>query len=253
MGQQGVPTDQKMTSKIRQMFRVEVAVGRFLVKPGIPGGGPVPRRGGEEHVRSASPETGRSWARMVRMSGFAKAIVVVAVTLPVPVPPASGGDRTSEKVRGRIQEYERARGLLVLYPRNRVRQARDAVRASGFREVSHEQRLDALRCRWDYKDRRKLGRMLGDLATSPAVRLVEPDPRLRRPGVHADSRSRRRRNPGGRDRRPARKEWSRATSGAASCLIRAVLSSPLSSTSPASSAPASGPVADLAPRLGRTG
>lgn len=45
------------------------------------------------------------------MIGLKKAIVAgVAVLFLVTIPPASGGD----KVRGRIQEYERARRLLVV-------------------------------------------------------------------------------------------------------------------------------------------
>ena len=112
------------------------------------------------------------------MGGLWKVIVVgFAASLLVAFPPASGGEKTSEKVRGRVQEYERARRLLVVYPRNKAQQARDAAREAGFKVVEHEKNLDALRCRWDGNDRKKLERMLGDLAASPAVRLIEPDPR----------------------------------------------------------------------------
>jgi hypothetical protein len=90
---------------------------------------------------------------------------------------ASGGDKTSDKVRGRVQEYERSRRLLVVYGRSRVQQARDAAREAGFQVVAHERKLDALRCRWDGSDRKKLERMLIELAASPAVRLIEPDPK----------------------------------------------------------------------------
>jgi hypothetical protein len=112
------------------------------------------------------------------MSGLGKAIMVgVAVLGFVSLPPASGADKISEKVRGRLQEYERARRLLVVYPRNRVQHARDAARLAGFKVVENEPRLSALRCRWDGNDRKKLERMPIELATSPAVRLIEPDPR----------------------------------------------------------------------------
>ena len=112
------------------------------------------------------------------MAGLWKAIVIgLAASFLVTLQPASGADKTSEKVRGRIQEYERARRLLVVYARNRVQQARDAAREAGFKVVEHERSLDALRCRWDGNDRKKLERMLEVLAASPAVRLVEPDPR----------------------------------------------------------------------------
>jgi hypothetical protein len=112
------------------------------------------------------------------MSGLWKAIVVgFAVVGFVSVPTASGGDKTSDKVRGRVQEYERSRRLLVVYGRNRVQQARDAAREAGFQVVEHEKKLYALRCRWDGNDRKKLERMLIELAASLAVRLIEPDPR----------------------------------------------------------------------------
>jgi hypothetical protein len=35
----------------------------------------------------------------------------------------------------------------------------------------------AFRCRWDGNDRKKLEQMLERLAASPAVRLIEPDPK----------------------------------------------------------------------------
>jgi hypothetical protein len=112
------------------------------------------------------------------MSGLGKAIVVgVAVLGFVSLPPASGGDKNADKVRGRIQEYERARRLLVVHPKSKVSQAREAVREAGFKVVEHERNLDALRSRWDGNDRKKLEQMLEKLAASPAVRLIEPDPR----------------------------------------------------------------------------
>ena len=49
------------------------------------------------------------------MIGLGKTIVVgVALLIFVPVPSATGGDKLPEKVRGRIQDYERARRLLVI-------------------------------------------------------------------------------------------------------------------------------------------
>jgi hypothetical protein len=112
------------------------------------------------------------------MKGLWKAIVVGVALLGFVSPtPASGGDKTSEKVRGRIQEYERARRMLVVYPKNKVFQAREAVREAGFKVVENERKLDALRCRWDGNDRKKLEQMLEKLAASPAVRLIEPDPK----------------------------------------------------------------------------
>jgi hypothetical protein len=112
------------------------------------------------------------------MSELGKAIVVGVTVLGCgSLPIASGGDKIADKVRGRIQEYERARRLLVVYPRNKAQQARNAVREVGFKVVEHERNLDALRCRWDGSDRKTLERMLIELAASPAVRLIEPDPR----------------------------------------------------------------------------
>jgi hypothetical protein len=88
------------------------------------------------------------------MSGLWKAIVVgIAVLGFVSLPSASGGDKTSDKVRGRVQEYERSRRLLVVYSRNRVQQARDAAHEAGFKVIEHERNLDALRCRWDGNNR----------------------------------------------------------------------------------------------------
>jgi hypothetical protein len=112
------------------------------------------------------------------MIGLMKSVVVgITVLGVVSLLPASGGDRTSHKVRGRVQEYERARRLIVVFPRNRVQQARDAVRQAGFKVVEHELKLDAFLCRWDGNDRKKLEQMLERLAASPAVRLIEPDPK----------------------------------------------------------------------------
>jgi hypothetical protein len=104
-------------------------------------------------------------------------VVGIAVLGVVSLLPASEGNKSSDKVRGRIQEYERARRMLVVYPRNRVQLARDAVRQAEFKVVEHDLKLDAFRCRWDGNNRKKLETMLEKLAASPAVRLIEPDPR----------------------------------------------------------------------------
>jgi hypothetical protein len=118
------------------------------------------------------------WEGATDLVRLIKSVVVgVAVLGFVSLPTTAGGDRSSDKVRGRVQEYERARRLLVVYARNRVQQTRDAVRQAGFKVVEHERKLDAFRCRWDGNDRKKLEQMLEKLATSPAVRLIEPDPR----------------------------------------------------------------------------
>jgi hypothetical protein len=79
----------------------------------------------------------------------------VAVLGFVSLQPTSGEDKSSHKVRGRVQEYERATRLLVVYPRNRVQPARDAVRQAGFKVVEHDLKLDAFRCRWGGNDRKK--------------------------------------------------------------------------------------------------
>jgi hypothetical protein len=118
---------------------------------------------------------GSGGTNMIRL--IRSVIVGVAVLAFVSLSPASGGDKSSDKVRGRVQEYERARRMLVVYPRNRVQLARDAVRQAGFKVVEHDLKLDAFRCQWDGNNRRKLERMLEQLAASPAVRLIEPDPR----------------------------------------------------------------------------
>lgn len=55
-------------------------------------------------------------------------------------------------------------------------QAREAAREAGFNVVEHGRSLDALRCRWDGNDRKKLEQRLEKLSSSPVVRLIEPDP-----------------------------------------------------------------------------
>jgi hypothetical protein len=79
------------------------------------------------------------------------------------VPALFGGEKPSEKIRGRIQDFERARRLLVIYPRNRASQAKDAARKVGLTVIQDERKLSTLRCRWDWNDRRKLARMLGSV------------------------------------------------------------------------------------------
>jgi hypothetical protein len=110
------------------------------------------------------------------MRGLWKAIVVAVAVMSF-VSPTSGGDKDSDKVRGRIQEYERARRLLVVYPKNKVSQAREAARKARFKIIENERSLDSLRCRWDGNDRKKLELMMEKLTESPSVRLIEPDPR----------------------------------------------------------------------------
>jgi hypothetical protein len=106
-------------------------------------------------------------------------LVATAFSVIVPRPPVLGRVDPSSKVRGRIQDYEQARRALVIYTKNHVQQARDAVRETKFfHVVAHERALNGLRCRWDGNDRDKLGRMLEELATSPAIQLIEPDRRV---------------------------------------------------------------------------
>jgi hypothetical protein len=111
---------------------------------------------------------------------FRKALIVgLALSVFVPSPSLLGKDEPAGKVRGRIQDYERARRALVIYTKNHAQQARDAIRESKFfHVVEHERSMNALRCRWDGNDREKLGRMLEGLAADPAVQLIEPDPRV---------------------------------------------------------------------------
>jgi hypothetical protein len=105
--------------------------------------------------------------------------VAVAFSVIVPLPSVLGRDNPSTKVRGRIQDYEQARRALVIYTKNHAQQARDAVRETKyFHVIRHERALNGLRCRWDGNDRDKLGRMLEELATSPAIQLIEPDRRV---------------------------------------------------------------------------
>jgi hypothetical protein len=107
--------------------------------------------------------------------------LIVAITFSVIVPllPVLGRDNPSSKVRGRIQDYEQARRALVIYTRNHAQQARDAVRETKFFHIiGHERALNGLRCRWDGNDRDTLRRMLEELASSPAIQLIEPDRRV---------------------------------------------------------------------------
>jgi hypothetical protein len=102
----------------------------------------------------------------------------MAFSVNVLLPPVLGRDSPSGKVRGRIQDYEQARQALVIYTKNHAQQAQDAVRETRFfHVVKHERALNGLRRRWDGNDRDKLGRMLEELATSPAIQLIEPDRR----------------------------------------------------------------------------
>jgi hypothetical protein len=105
----------------------------------------------------------------------------IGLALAVIVRPQSllGDDNPAGKVRGRIQDYERARRALVVYTKNHAQQARDVIRETKcFHVIEQERSLNAFRCRWDGNDRHKLGRMLEELASSPAVQLIEPDPRV---------------------------------------------------------------------------
>lgn len=67
------------------------------------------------------------------MIGLRQAIAAgIAALFLITLPPASGGDKGSGKVRGRNQESERSRRLLVVYPKNRASQAREAAREAGL-------------------------------------------------------------------------------------------------------------------------
>jgi len=114
------------------------------------------------------------------MLQFRRALVVgFALAVIVPSPSLIGKDDPAGKVRGRIQDYERAHRALVVYTKNHAQQAQDAVRETKFfHVVEHERAMNALRCRWDGNDRDKLGRMLEGLAANPVIQLIEPDPRV---------------------------------------------------------------------------
>ena len=83
----------------------------------------------------------------------------------------------SPKIRGRIQEYERARYALVVYKKNRASQGRQAAVDAGFSVSRHEPKLNAYRVRWSGNDRKALEEKLGRLAENPDIQLIEPDPR----------------------------------------------------------------------------
>jgi hypothetical protein len=103
----------------------------------------------------------------------------VAFSVIVPLPPVLGRDNPSNKVRGRIQDYEQARRVLVIYTKNHAQQAQDAVRETKFfHVVGHERALNGLRCRWDGNDRDRLRRMLEELASNRAIQMIEPDRRV---------------------------------------------------------------------------
>lgn len=87
------------------------------------------------------------------------------------------GASPSGKVRGRAPEYFRSHRLLVTYTKNHYQQAKDAVTDTRyFHVVTHERKLNSLRCRFGGNDRLELAAMLDRLSESPAVQLIEPDP-----------------------------------------------------------------------------
>jgi hypothetical protein len=113
------------------------------------------------------------------MLQFRRALFVgLALSMIVPSPFVVGKGDPAGKVRGRIQDYERARRLLVVYTKNHVQQAQDAVRETKFfHVVEHERAMNALRCRWDGNDRRRWQTERTSLAQSTCLK-TSARPRL---------------------------------------------------------------------------
>ena len=109
------------------------------------------------------------------MHQFRRALFVgFALSMIVPSPSLVGKDDPAGKVRGKIQDCERAHRALIVYTKNHPQQAQDAVRETKFfHVVEHERTMDhLLRCLTGDRDCPSLQ------VTCSAGYLGPPDPRM---------------------------------------------------------------------------
>lgn len=80
------------------------------------------------------------------------------------------------EVRGRVQDFRRARALTVAYTPGRQSAAQHAARSLGFRVSRNDARNRLFRCTWSNLDLRALEAKVRDMARAPGVQVVTPDP-----------------------------------------------------------------------------